>query len=397
MDDSWTTAVVFSHLRWDFVYERPQQVFSRLGARRRILFVEEPVHDPGGSPRWERRVAAPNVIVHRPYTPVAAEGFAEAQLPVLARLVRRLRTRHRDERLLAWLYTPLALPLARLLDPVHVVYDCMDELSASLHAPPETGEREQALLGYADVVFTAGPSLHGAKMAQREDVYCLPSSVDAEHFARARRGRLREAADQARLPHPRLGFYGVLDERIDGPLLAAVADARPDWQLVMVGPVANIAPESLPQRPNIHYLGARAYRDLPAYLSGWDVCLLPFARNAATRCISPTQTLEYMAAERPIVGTPITDVAEPYGHIVYLGDTPAGFVAACERALGARQAERTARTAAMRTVRSRTSWDATVRTMEELIAALPPARRTEGGSATWGADRSSSTAPARQA
>jgi len=381
--DDWTTAVVFSHLRWDGTSQRPQHVVGRLAQRRRVLFVEEPVHD-AGSPRWERRLAAPNVVLHRPLTPVHGDGFGGAQLPILTRLVRRLATRHRDERLLAWLYTPTALPLAQLLQPEVLVYDCVADVSADA----EAAERERALLAAADVVFTAGPGLHRAKMMERADVYCLPSSVDVDHFARARRGRLREAADQARLPHPRLGYFGTIDDRVDMALLAAIADARPEWQLVLVGPVVGLAPDALPKRPNIHWAGARSYAELPAYVSGWDVCLLPFKRVPATRFLTPDQTLEYMAAERPIVGTPLTDVAESYGHLVYLGDTPASFIAACGRALDASDTERAARTAGMRTMLARTSWDATVLGMEDLIAAVPSARRTDG---------SSSVAPGRQA
>jgi glycosyltransferase involved in cell wall biosynthesis len=202
-------------------------------------------------------------------------------------------------------------------------------------------------------------------------VHCFPSSVDAAHFRlEDPAGRqVSEAEDQAELPHPRLGFYGVIDERLDLHLIEAVAQAHPDWQMVLVGPVVKIDPVTLPRRPNIHYLGQRTYDELPRYLAGWDVCLLPFARNDATRFISPTKTLEYMAAELPIVSTPITDVAEPYGEIVYLGEAPEEFIAACEAALGASAVERARRGARMREVLATTSWDVTVSAMEELLAA----------------------------
>jgi glycosyltransferase involved in cell wall biosynthesis len=171
------------------------------------------------------------------------------------------------------------------------------------------------------------------------------------------------------LPHPRFGFYGVIDERLDLPLIDFVARAHPEWQIVLVGPVVKIDPATLPRRENIHYFGQRTYQELPRYLVGWDVCLLPFARNDATRFISPTKTLEYMAAELPIVSTPITDVAEPYGDIVYLGDTPAEFVAACDAALNAGVEEREARTKKMRRVLAGTSWDVTASSMEKLLTA----------------------------
>lgn len=228
------------------------------------------------------------------------------------------------------------------------------------------GLREAALLRSADVVFTGGRSLHRAVENCHLNAHCFPSSVEAEHFARAKEP-LPEPEDQAALPRPRLGYFGVIDERMDLSILGALAEAHPEWQIVLVGPVVKIAPATLPQAPGLHYLGQKTYADLPAYLAGWDVCLLPFARNAATELISPTKTLEYMAAEKPIVSTPLTDVAEPYGDIVYLADTPETFVTACEAALAASSDERTRRSAHMRDVLARTSWDRTASEMGVLL------------------------------
>jgi len=258
------------------------------------------------------------------------------------------------------------VPLAQAFSPLAVVYDSMDELSGFLGAPAELLEHEQSLFDWADLVFTGGPSIYKYKRDRHPSVHCFSSSVDAAHFRQALTA-IAEAADQAALPHPRLGFFGVVDERFDLPLLDALAQAHPEWQIVIVGPVVKIDPAALPNHANILYTGQRSYAQLPSYLAGWDVCLLLFARNDATRFISPTKTLEYMAAERPIVSTPITDVAEPYGDIVYLGDTPAAFIAACERALAASPQERDERIRGMRRVLSQTSWDATAQAMEELI------------------------------
>jgi UDP-galactopyranose mutase len=358
--------IVFSHLRWNFVYQRPQHLLSRLAARRRVIFIEEPVHDPSREAHWERNTPEANVLVCRPHTPVGTPGFHAEQMPALQALVQGLVAAEKLHDYLLWFYSPMALPLAEGLQPRATVYDCMDELSAFLHAPPQLLQREVELLARADVVFTGGPSLYRAKKDRHPNVHCFPSSVDAKHFGQARVG-LAEAPDQAALPHPRLGFFGVIDERLDVPLLGELAQARPGWQIVLVGPVVKIDPATLPRHPNIHYLGQRDYAQLPSYLTGWDVCLLPFARNQATRFISPTKTLEYMAAERPIVSTPITDVAEPYGDIVYLADTAVKFVAACDRVLATTEAERAERAAKMRGVLARTSWDATVKLMEDLL------------------------------
>jgi UDP-galactopyranose mutase len=369
--------VVLSHLRWNFVYQRPQQILSRLAAHRRVLYVEEPVeghYEPDG---WELERPTANVLVARPRLADLSRRTPEDVAATTVRLLRRL---VRAEELLhsvAWLYTPMALPLLDAVIPALVVYDCMDELSLFLGAPPELGRMEAALLERADMVFTGGVSLYEAKRTRHSRVHCFPSSVDVGHFAQARPGAraLAEPADQAAMPHPRLGFFGVIDERLDTELLDTVAASHPEWQLVMVGPTVKIDPAMLPRRPNIHYLGQQPYDRLPAYLSGWDVCLLPFARNAATRFISPTKTLEYMAAERPIVSTPITDVASMYGDIVYLADAPVAFVAACERALAATPSDRKARAGAARTALAMTSWDSTVARMEELIEAAADADR----------------------
>jgi UDP-galactopyranose mutase len=360
--------VVFSHLRWDFVYQRPQHLMARLAATRPVYFIEEPLADPAGPPRWDRSEPAPNVTVLRPRTPGDAPGFHAEQLPCLYGLVAELAETEPLRDVVAWLYTPLALPLARALEPAALVYDCMDELSLFLGAPPELVERESELMAAADVMFTGGRSLYRAKRSRHPNLFCFPSSVDAAHFRRAAAPGMAEPADQAPLSHPRLGFFGVIDERLDLALLDGIARRRPDWQLVMVGPVVKIDPATLPRHPNILYTGQRSYAELPAYLAGWDVCLLPFAINDATRYISPTKTLEYMAAEKPIVSTPITDVAEPYGDIVYLARDAGEFVEACQAALDESPAEREHRIGRMRAVLARTSWDATADTMSQLLA-----------------------------
>ena len=235
---------------------------------------------------------------------------------------------------LLYYFTPLALKFSDHIGASLVVYDCMDELSAFAGAPPEIVELERALLARADLVFTGGVSLFEAKRHLHPNVHAFPSSVDVAHFARARALR-SDPEDQAPLPRPRLGFYGVIDERLDIELIDAVAAMRPDWQLVMVGPVVKIDPAVLPRRSNIHWLGPKLYEELPLYLAGWDVALLPFARNESTRFISPTKTPEYLAAGRPVVSTPITDVVRSYGEagLARIAETPEDFVVQCEAAL----------------------------------------------------------------
>lgn len=361
------TIVVFCHLRWDFVFQRPQQLLARLAQHYRILFVEEPVHDQADS-FMEQSTPAHNVTVCRPHTPSASPGFHDDQIPLLQPLLATLM--QAGERPVVWFYTPMALPLLQQFDAALVVYDCMDELAAFKNPPRQLLQRESALLNLADLVFAGGPSLYEAKRARHPRVHCLPSSVDVRHFEQACNAERCHLA-QAAIPGPRLGFYGVIDERFDAALIAEVAKARPHWHIVLVGPVVKIDPASLPRRANIHYLGQQAYADLPAFLAGWDVCLLPFAINEATRYISPTKVLEYMAAELPIVSTPIVDIARPYGHIAAVVDGVAGFIAACEAALSLSAEQRASLRAEMRKVVASTSWDVTADTMRTLMQAAP--------------------------
>ena len=360
-----TPLIVFSHLRWNFVFQRPQHLMTRLARHYRVFFFEEPVFSEGPA-RLEVSEPEPNVFVCRPLTPITEGGFSDEQLPTLQRLLEDLTSSRGLTSPVVWLYTPMALPMLQRLEPVRVIYDCMDELSAFLNAPRELLRREAELLKAADVVFTGGPSLYRAKQALHPNVHCFPSSVDRNHFGQALDPKI-DHEEQRHLRRPRLGFFGVIDERIDPVCIALAADAHPEWELVVVGPVVKIDPATLPRRPNIHYLGQRSYADLPKFLAGWDVCLLPFAMNEATRFISPTKVLEYMAAEKPIVSTPVVDVVEPYGHIVHIGRHPQGFVTACEHALHENATGRQKRVSMMRNVVKATSWDMTVQKMRALI------------------------------
>lgn len=361
------TIIVFSHLRWDFVFQRPQHLLSRLAEHYQIIFFEEPVLDEKET-FLQFSTPMPNVMVCQPHTQVHMPGFHDDQLPHLRKMVRQLAVDCDNP--IVWFYTPMALPLVQELQPRLVVYDCMDELASFKNAPKQLLQRENAVLKMADIVFTGGPSLYRAKRDRHHNVHCFSSSVDVRHFAQAL-DRSNSHPAHKNIPGPRLGFYGVIDERFDAGLIGKVADAHPQWQIVLVGPVVKIDPASLPQRPNIHYLGQQSYEVLPQFLAGWDVCLLPFALNESTKFISPTKTLEYMAAELPIVSTPIADVADIYSDTVAIAHTPEEFIAACEAALLESEEDRQQKIARMRDIVSTTSWDVTVRKMVELLASTP--------------------------
>jgi UDP-galactopyranose mutase len=361
----------FSHLRWNFVFQRPQHLMSRFARQMNVIFWEEPV-DVGSKETAYLQVreaeGAPGVRIVVPHLPVGMPD--EAREATLKRLL-DAHVASIPGNLVTWYYTPMMLPFSRHLDAALTVYDAMDELSKFRFAPAKLVELEQELIDSADIVFTGGSSLYEAKKNRHPNVHCFPSSVDRAHFAKAR-AKLFDPADQEDLPKPRLGFYGVFDERFDTELLGKVAEMRPDWSFVMVGPVVKIAPEDLPQRPNICYLGPKTYEQLPAYLSGWDVALMPFAMNESTLFISPTKTPEYLAGGKPVVSTPIKDVVRHYGQLqgVKIASTPEEFVGACEQALELSRNPESGWLAEADLMLSSTSWDTTQARMAGLIAEL---------------------------
>jgi UDP-galactopyranose mutase len=346
--------ICLSHLRWNFVFQRPQHLMTRCARDRRVFFVEEPIE---GSTR------APDLQIERSHGVTVVVPRLPAELPAserddaLRRLIDQLIVREEIAAYALWYYTPMALAFTDHLSPVATVYDCMDELAAFKGASSLLSQYEAELMTRASLVLTGGQSLFEAKRHLHSNIHPFPSSVDIAHFAQARR-IVSEPGDQAHIPRPRLGFFGVIDERMDVALLDAVAEARPDWHLVMVGPVVKIDPASLPRRANIHYLGSKSYGELPQYLAGWDVALLPFARNAATRFISPTKTPEYMAAGKPVVSTSIRDVVRAYGKrgLVRIADDAPSFVAACLEAMGEDASVRMTQADAFL---RHTSWDGT--------------------------------------
>jgi glycosyltransferase involved in cell wall biosynthesis len=361
-----TTIICFSHLRWDFVYQRPQHLLSRFARTSRVFYVEEPVFG-AEAPHLDVSARDHGLQVVVPMLP--GDLSEHARHDALRELIDELTARESITAFVAWYYTPMALPWTRHLEPIALVYDCMDELSLFRGAPAEMVERERELIALADVVFTGGTSLYEAKRARSDNVHCFPSSVDSTHFRQARIRR-HDPADQASIPHLRLGFAGVIDERMDIELLEELASARPDWHLVLVGPVVKINPDQLPQRPNIHYLGAKQYAELPSYMAGWDVALLPFALNESTRYISPTKTPEYLAAGLPVVSTPIRDVVAPYGvaELAHIGRTAEDFVDAVENELDRSTIERNRWLKRVDGFLSTMSWDRTHERMSALIA-----------------------------
>lgn len=353
----------FCHLRWEFVYQRPQHLLARFGATGRVHFWEEPRFEDITTPKLAKTAGATGVLV---LVPVLPHGLTEQEvILVQRRLLDDYLSQLDISEVVAWYYTPMALQFSDHLTAAAVVYDCMDELSAFQGASLRLLDLERRLFSRADVVFAGGASLYKAKRPQHPNVHLFASSIDHDHFNIARRV-IADPADQADIPHPRIGFYGVLDERLDRDLLRETAAAHPEWHFVLIGPVVKINENDLPHAENLHYLGHKAYGELPSYLANWDVAMLPFARNASTRFISPTKTPEYLVGGKPVVSTPIQDVVKPYGELglVRIAANSTEFADAIEKSLEPISTEWLAK---VDRLLARNSWDKTFEGMRKEI------------------------------
>lgn len=366
--DGVTDLLCFSHLRWDFVYQRPQHLLSRASRQWRVWFWEEPVWDKES---W-LEIRPITSQIHRIIPHIQAHTSEEDTMAQQRHWLDQLLVVHKMTDYITWYYTPMALSFTDQLKARLTVYDCMDELSAFHGAPPQLRARERQLVERANLMFTGGYSLFEAKKGLHPALTAFPSSIDYPHFAQARK-RIADPADQQAIPTPRIGYSGVIDERFDRDLIRELAANRPDWQFILLGPVVKIDPASLPKGPNIHYLGMKSYQELPAYFSNWQVAMLPFALNESTRFISPTKTPEYLAAGLPVVSTPIRDVVttyEPYDP-VWIADTASTFEQAISQVLTNRN---TLDWSGIDTFLGQHSWEKTWKAMQQLIEERLPLR-----------------------
>jgi glycosyltransferase involved in cell wall biosynthesis len=319
----------FSHLRWDFVYQRPQHLMARFASASAVYFFEEPIFTDTGESFLVVSKRTDNVWICVPHL---SHGLDQSQVNAEQAALLEFFFAGRDmSDFTFWYYTPMALSFTEHLAAGLTVYDCMDELSAFKFAPDEIKVMEKKLFEIADIVFTGGHSLYEAKKNLHDNIFPFPSSIDKKHFTTSRDSQA-EPADQATIHGRKIGFYGVIDERFDIGLIENIATMRPDWNIMLIGPVVKIDAATLPQKPNIFYLGAKSYQDLPQYLSGWDVAIIPFLIDESTRFISPTKTPEYLCAGRPVVSTPITDIVNPYGanQLVSIASNASEFIDAIE-------------------------------------------------------------------
>lgn len=315
----------FSHLSWNFVFQRPQHLLTRFSKSYQVFYFEEP--KIGDSDTYIVNLQNGVWVVELLIT-----GYDETTNNRIQHLIHKVLKEYKIENYISWYYTPMALQFTSELTPEMVIYDSMDELSAFRFAPPQLLQFEEELFIKADVVFTGGNSLYQAKKSRHHNIHAMPSSIDKEHFGQARSIQ-QEPDDQMGIGFPRLGFFGVVDERFDIELLREVSAQRPNWQFVIIGPVVKINPDDLPQASNIHYLGPKTYTELPQYIAHWDIALILFALNESTEFISPTKTPEYLAAGKPVISTAIKDVVQPYGiaGLVQIIDDADSFISAAEK------------------------------------------------------------------
>jgi glycosyltransferase involved in cell wall biosynthesis len=356
--------VCLSHLRWDFVFQRPQHLLTRFSKNMNVFFIEEPIFDATGQEYYTYAQKEENLVVIVPHLP---PGLTTEECRAVQKSMFDQFMENKDlSDYCFWYYTPMALEFSRKYTPELIIFDCMDELSAFKFAPEELKTLEKELMKKADVVFTGGQSLYEAKKNQHANIHPFPSSIEKEHFEKARAIKV-SPDDQISSKNPKLGFYGVIDERFDIELIHQLAEARPNWEIILIGPVVKIDPGSLPRNKNIHYLGSKNYQQLPQYIANWDIAMIPFLLNESTRFISPTKTPEYLAAGLPVISTPIKDVINPYGksRLVHIAATAQDFVMAAEMELNRKDKENWL--ANVDLFLAQNSWDKTVSNMLQVI------------------------------
>jgi len=354
--------ICFSHLRWNFVYQRPQHLLSRFANYYRVFFVEEPVYDDQQDGYFITQSKEKVWVV----TPHLSRHEANNNIERQRNLLNSFFKNYELENYIFWYYAPMALLFTDHFKPALTVYDCMDELSAFKFAPPAIKEVEKELFRKAQLVFTGGYTLYQSNKNQHHNIHCFASSIDKEHFLKARI-HTEEPEDQKHIPYPRFGYYGVIDERFDIELIREAALQKPDWHFILIGPVVKISYDDLPHMPNIHYLESKTYQQLPEYVSGWDIAMVPFAINESTRYISPTKTPEYLAGGKPVISTPISDVVNPYGqnNLVHIAHNAQQFIEQGEQELAIK--DKTAWLKRVDAFLANNSWNNTWHQMNKLL------------------------------
>jgi glycosyltransferase involved in cell wall biosynthesis len=369
MSDQPLTLLCLSHLNWNHVWQRPQQLMTRFTQHYRVIYVDPPEISANADTVQLQEISGEQGVrvLHPVFPKQHVESMADywrlwkELLPVVLDLA--------GQQVVMWVFSPYADQLVAQAKPQIklAVYDCMDDLASFKDGSDEMREREAHLLSLANLVFTGGHSMYQARKDRHPHVHCFPSGVDVEHYRRVYDPSTTIPESVASIPHPQLGYFGVLDERINWDLIAQVAERRPDWHWVLVGPTAKVDPAELPVAPNIHYLGQQQYRDLPAFLKSFDVATMPFALNEATRFISPTKTLEYLAGGKWVIGSSVPDVVAFYSEIVAIADGVDAWIAGLEQIFQASPEDLLKRMERARPVLEQSTWDNIAGRMSALI------------------------------
>jgi hypothetical protein len=369
MTNETVTLLFLAHLKWHHVWQRPQQLMTRFARRYRVIYVDPPaLLEEIKEPELHEFGFDQGVQVLQPRFPAdvgeRSDTYWRMWLGMLPSVLRQA-----GSHIVLWVSSPYVDQLLEHAKP-HIqlaVYDCMDDLASFKDGGAEMRVLEEHLLGLVDLVFTGGHSMYQARKDRHPRVHCFPSGVDIEHYQQVQRTETPIATQIASIPHPQLGYFGVLDERIDWELIREVAARKPEWHWVLVGPTAKVEPEALPKASNIHYLGKQAYSDLPGFLKGFDIATMPFALNEATRFISPTKTLEYLAGDKWVISTSVPDVVAFYSEIVAIADGADAWIATIEASLAAPTGELQARLERARPVLEASTWDAIAARMADLV------------------------------
>ena len=359
-----TDLICFSHLRWDFVYHRPQHLLTRFATKFRVFYIEDPIFYEGDD-KYEVFITKSNV-----WRVIPMLSKRKLRTSIVNRqkfLLNSLFSIFEIKEYIFWYYNPQALDISNHFSPLKIIYDCVEEISVQKNFTPQLEKLEKELLSKSDLVFTSGINLFNSKRKFNNNIHLFPCSLDKEHFSKAR-FHLVEPPDQSSIPHPRIGYFGVIDERFDYKLLAEVAKARPHWHFIIIGPVVRIDKSELPQNKNIHYLGGKSYDILPKYLSRWEVAMIPYKNNLTTHFINPAKTPEYLAGGKPVISTSITDIKKSFGDkkLVTIVNTSFQFINGIEHELHGKNKKEWLQKVDV--FLNTTSWDKTYSNMLHLIS-----------------------------
>lgn len=339
--------VCLSSTRWSFLWQRPQQIMSRLCARHDILYVDPPFpvaeeqvrgisNDESGTLIVKNlqtindalQIFRPLEISRFSYPDLDSNELLKMNQELLQCQIQKALFQLGWQHPLLWLYDPRNVNLVDQLNPCGVIYDCVDSFRSFSWSHPHVSIWEEALVDRADVVLATSRALYQERLRKNRYTFLVPNAADYKHFSPWQ--GYEKPADITAISRPRLGFIGAIYEWVDLELLQVIADKSPAWNLVLIGPKQHGL--QLPERSNIHWLGQRGYAELPAYVHSFDVALIPFLVNETTQHANPIKFWEYLAAGKPVVSTLLPEIPDVPG-VVWRSENHSMFCNHCAQAL----------------------------------------------------------------